>query len=259
LHTMSKSPEMGLGTGIQVMHVSLSMLRRALCLLDELHDADPADAPRVLLPGLAGLVGCDLVSYNEATADNRLSYSVAYPADAHAALRPVLEAHLHEHPVLAHFRTKNDWEPAKISDFLSRQQFHRTGLYAEFYRPLPTEDQMSFLLPTLRDDLYAGISFNRVSRDFTEADRDLLKAIAAPVGNAIQRRRSHEAANSGTAMLTERERQVLQLAAQGRTSLAIAHRIDVSPRTVAKHLENVYRKLGVANRAAAVSIFTRSH
>jgi DNA-binding CsgD family transcriptional regulator len=44
------------------------------------------------------------------------------------------------------------------------------------------------------------------------------------------------------------------LVAVGRTSVAIGRVLDVSPRTVAKHLERIYRKLGVGNRAAAVSL-----
>ena len=57
----------------------------------------------------------------------------------------------------------------------------------------------------------------------------------------------------GPAELTDRELRVLQLAAQGRTDVAIARAMGVSPRTIAKHLEHIYRKLGVTSRAAAVS------
>ena len=55
------------------------------------------------------------------------------------------------------------------------------------------------------------------------------------------------------AALTDCEIQILRLVADGRTNTAIAHVLEVSPRTVAKHLEHTYRKLGVNNRAAAVS------
>jgi DNA-binding CsgD family transcriptional regulator len=53
--------------------------------------------------------------------------------------------------------------------------------------------------------------------------------------------------------LSDRERAVLDLVALGRTNTAIAHALGVSPRTVAKHLEHTYRKLGVSSRAAAVA------
>ena len=40
--------------------------------------------------------------------------------------------------------------------------------------------------------------------------------------------------------------------AQRRTNSSIARTLDVSPRTIAKHLEHIYRKLGVTSRAATV-------
>jgi DNA-binding CsgD family transcriptional regulator len=46
---------------------------------------------------------------------------------------------------------------------------------------------------------------------------------------------------------------VIELAAGGRTDGAIGHLLGCSPRTVSKHLEHAYRKLGVVNRTAAVS------
>jgi len=53
--------------------------------------------------------------------------------------------------------------------------------------------------------------------------------------------------------LTVRERAVADLAASGLTNVAIGRRLAISPRTVDKHLQRVYVKLGVPNRAAAVS------
>ncbi len=55
------------------------------------------------------------------------------------------------------------------------------------------------------------------------------------------------------ALLTAREREVLALVAEGRTNQAIGHALQVSPRTVAKHLENAYRKLDVTCRVQAVA------
>ena len=57
---------------------------------------------------------------------------------------------------------------------------------------------------------------------------------------------------SGLADLTGREIQILRLVAEGRTNASIAHALEVSPRTIAKHLEHIYRKLQVSSRAAAV-------
>ena len=48
--------------------------------------------------------------------------------------------------------------------------------------------------------------------------------------------------------LTNRERQVAELAADGAKSREIADRLYLSPRTVENHLQRVYAKLGVNGR-----------
>jgi DNA-binding CsgD family transcriptional regulator len=52
--------------------------------------------------------------------------------------------------------------------------------------------------------------------------------------------------------ITRRERQVLQLLAQGRQNPEIADKLNVSDHSVEWHLRNIYRKLSVNNRTAAV-------
>jgi DNA-binding NarL/FixJ family response regulator len=52
--------------------------------------------------------------------------------------------------------------------------------------------------------------------------------------------------------LTEREKSVLAAVAAGMTTATISKELWVSEHTVKFHLTNIYRKLGVANRAAAV-------
>ena len=53
--------------------------------------------------------------------------------------------------------------------------------------------------------------------------------------------------------IARRERQVLALVAVGASNIQIARRLDISERTVAKHLQHVYVKFGVNNRTAAVA------
>ena len=56
-----------------------------------------------------------------------------------------------------------------------------------------------------------------------------------------------------SAPLTPRELEVLQLAARGSTGPRIADELVLSPATVKTHFENIYSKLGVSDRAAAVA------
>ena len=52
--------------------------------------------------------------------------------------------------------------------------------------------------------------------------------------------------------LTEREREILTLIAQGQSNAAIAERLVISPKTVSNHISNIFSKLQVADRAQAV-------
>ena len=52
-------------------------------------------------------------------------------------------------------------------------------------------------------------------------------------------------------LLTRREREILQLAAAGRSNAELARRLWVTEQTVKFHLSNVYRKLNVSNRTEA--------
>ena len=54
-------------------------------------------------------------------------------------------------------------------------------------------------------------------------------------------------------VLTQREHQVVSLVAEGLTNAEIAQTLWISPGTVRRHLENVFAKLGVHTRTAAVA------
>jgi two-component system response regulator NreC len=58
--------------------------------------------------------------------------------------------------------------------------------------------------------------------------------------------------------LTEREREILAIAAQGLRARDIGDRLGVSERTITTHLANIYKKLGVHGRGAAVAAAARS-
>jgi len=59
--------------------------------------------------------------------------------------------------------------------------------------------------------------------------------------------------------LTAREIEVLRLIATGRTNRAIAERLGISEKTVARHVSNIFTKLGLASRAAATAYAFQHH
>jgi DNA-binding NarL/FixJ family response regulator len=86
--------------------------------------------------------------------------------------------------------------------------------------------------------------------DFSDADRAPLTLLRPHLHQAYQdaqRRRCKAPA------LTPRQRELLDLLAAGHTNTQIARRLGVSEGTVRTHLENIYRRLGVSSRVAAVT------
>jgi DNA-binding NarL/FixJ family response regulator len=52
--------------------------------------------------------------------------------------------------------------------------------------------------------------------------------------------------------LTPREREILELLAQGLTNAAIAERLSLSPKTIRNQVSNIFGKLQVASRSEAI-------
>jgi DNA-binding CsgD family transcriptional regulator len=86
--------------------------------------------------------------------------------------------------------------------------------------------------------------------DFSEADRALLTLLRPHLHQAYldAERRRHPVPE-----LTGRQWQLLDLLAGGHTNAQIARRLGLSEGTVRTHLENIYRRLQVSSRTAAVS------
>lgn len=81
---------------------------------------------------------------------------------------------------------------------------------------------------------------------------DLVRALTA-IGEEMGRLLSRRRLELGPPLLTPRETEVLRLAANGDSGPRIAERLASGPYTVRAHFVNIYAKLGVADRAAAVA------
>jgi DNA-binding NarL/FixJ family response regulator len=81
------------------------------------------------------------------------------------------------------------------------------------------------------------------------AGRSFLSRSISPAAVEAYRHRAEEAPPDPYERLTNRERQVLHLVAEGHTYAEIGRRLVISPRTVESHCQSMMRKLGVSTRA----------
>jgi DNA-binding CsgD family transcriptional regulator len=243
-------------------------------------------------------------------------------------------------------RRTGDLRPRKLSDFVTRRQWHRLEVYVEYFRFFGVEDKMLVGLPA-PPGLRKVVGVDRCGdRDFGERERLLLNLLQPHLGalDAAARERRLAAAllleREGAALvvlqssdridfatpaaerllvrhfddtsdgdlpepirawlrhdhrrlngnglppptaallsvergdrrltirraghtllldeeiatLSRREREIVDQLAAGRSNADIAERLTIAPTTVRKHLENIYAKLGVNTRTAAVAV-----
>jgi DNA-binding CsgD family transcriptional regulator len=144
----------------------------------------------------------------------------------------------------------------KVSDFYSARQWHSTRMYCDLARRWGVEHELLLFLPAGPGSA-AGpgqtvrLSFYREpGPDFSERDRALLELLRPHLHQAYldaERRRD------AVPTLTPRQRELLRQVAFGHTNAQIARRLGVSEGTVRIHLQNIYRRLQVSSRTAAVT------
>ena len=141
------------------------------------------------------------------------------------------------------------------TDFYSVREYHSTGMYCDVMRPQGFEHQIALFLP---EPPGPEAGFGRTARlfflrgpgpAFSERDRSLLTLLRPHMQEAFldaERRRNP------VPDLTPRHWDLLHLLAAGRTNTQIARQLGLSEGTVRTHLENIYGRLDVSNRTAAI-------
>lgn len=219
------------------------------------------------------LVGLDRAVPSEWVSINEIGPTAA---DMHSVIRPEVPERLHrtwaqyghQNPLVARFARTRDTRPYRFSDVLSRAELHSLQLYQEFYAELGVEYQIAFVVE-VSPPRYVGIALSRSTRDFTNMERTLLDrarpyligiyrtTIAYSALAADLRAREESAPHLQRLLergLTTREAEVLSRVARGRSNKDVAAEIGVSERTIGKHLQRCYRKLGATDRSHAAAI-----
>jgi DNA-binding CsgD family transcriptional regulator len=215
-----------------------------------------------LLDALHRALPSDYVSLNDVGPGPEDAIAIMKP-DAPAASYRGWNLYAHQNPLLRFYLETLDGRAYRFSDVISRSELHRLELYREVYAPLGVEYQLAFTLPA-GDERVLAIALSRAGHDYTDSERDfanrarpfLIQAYLNAIAfDALRAQGSAPAAELLDALraagLTRREAQVLRLVALGRSNHHVAAELGISSRTVGKHLEHGFRKLGVADRSSA--------
>ena len=218
-----------------------------------------AELPRLVASDLTTLSVCDLATGRRRVFGN--PGETLSPEDIAA-----FDRHFFDHPLVCFHRAHPDGGTHRISDSVARRDFRESALYNEYYRRIGIEHVVAMPLHVDGTTLVSFV-LNRAGRDFGDDEIALLDRLrgwlAAMYRNAVVLQRAAEVLRqlqemSGTVSgadasdgLTPREGEILEWVAAGKSDRQIAAIVGVSPRTVQKHLEHIYVKLGVENRTAA--------
>jgi RNA polymerase sigma factor (sigma-70 family) len=227
-------------------------------VLDVVYEAAEVDGqrsfPEPVLEAMRRLVPCDVVAFHDRTGGEPAVSQVGEPrAPVTTEIRDAARRHWFECPLTPMRGAR------KYSDVLTRREFHALGLYQECARPLGIEDVFRVWLGPGADG--ARIEFDRAQRSFTERDRAVLDILGRHLEQSWRRaarRRVFAERLNRSDPLTPREREILELVAEGRTNDEVAKLLWISPATVRKHLENAYEKLDVHTRTGAVAALRAS-
>jgi DNA-binding CsgD family transcriptional regulator len=207
------------------------------------------------LEALARVIPCDSVGYTELDRVNRRVIEYVGTDEYDGGDDALFWDIVAEHPLCRHQQAYADFSARRLSDVVSPQQLVGTRVHAEWFAPyrIVAELEVGIVRSRTRTRNFV---FDREQGDFSARDVAVLELIAphlARIHDTTRLRHPELAAPGNLERLTTREAEIVELVAAGLTNAAVAERLWISPGTVKKHLDNVYAKLGVANRTAAVA------
>ncbi|XMN11213.1 response regulator transcription factor [Streptomyces griseobrunneus] len=176
-----------------------------------------------------------------------------------------VHAHIRSgYPFIERYGASADWTPQSATRVVGARTWQNSPTADALRQAFGTRHVFGLPLPQ-RGPHVSGFLVHRSGGDFSRHDeryaarvQPLLKAATAHRSLLMALRDSSgsdrrlQANQALAAPLTPRETKVLHLLATGLTAEVIGRRLGISPRTVHKHLNALYRKLGAADRLSAV-------
>jgi DNA-binding CsgD family transcriptional regulator len=234
-------------------------LRNLLDFVAEVEAAalcDESSLRTLLVANLGRLVASDVVMLTGF--DRSVAHTTTTASDPRvAALRarePALWAScLGHHPTVVAYNRTRGGAPLRFSDVLPVRAYRRLAIYEYFFRPCGVEHKLDVRVWPAGHHVDVGCWRER--RDFDQQEREVLGALR-PYLTVVLRRATETAIPQRlreTFGLTAREAVILAHVVRGRRAREIARELVIAEGTARKHIERLYRKLGVSTRSGAIA------
>jgi DNA-binding CsgD family transcriptional regulator len=231
-----------------------------------------------VLARLGRLVGCESVAYVsvEHTSGRLLGNNVE-PPEMDITRIPGIHAFFDQHPGFAAYRCGRLalGTSVALSELVDPSTLRRLPLYTNCYQPRKIKDQL-FCIVQPGNQQGTVLAFNRGRRGFSRRDRAVAELVIPHLAQAVARRQRlasltaavrnlgcHSEQVEGALLrlstLIAREREVVEHLMSGVTDREIARSPAISERTVHKHLERIYRKLGLGNRTSLIATIRQAN
>ncbi|WP_410575169.1 response regulator transcription factor [Amycolatopsis sp. cmx-4-61] len=264
------------------MALSSDRLVRCLDVLTEAATAhEIADFAQQVVPNLLTVVPGDSAAYCEfLPADGRPGHVLVSVGESVTdGMYECLITHQGDDPWMRHARHTGDLTVRRWSDHTTRRALDDNPLYHGLYRPVHTRYGLAIPLEWTTTHVRA-LFIGRTTSDFSDDDRGAAELLRPRLAKLAARLiHSQREKTSGTTpseatltalcrpnsnirgeipenaddqkLLTSRQHEVAELLSRGLANKQIATELRISPRTVKKHVEAIFRSLDVYNRVTA--------
>lgn len=222
---------------------------RVIDLALEMAEMSPAEADYDWFArALQDVLECPTATFSEVGRDGVRGWGwprTQLPSDT---MTDVTRRNMERHPLIQHYVRTSDRRPLAVTDMTSLRHWRSSAVGSDIHAVTGFYDHLAIPLRA-RPGTMRAFALGREDRGFTAQERDFVERLHPSL--IVLDHRAHAVRSAPGGPLTPREQQVLALIASGMARQAAARRLQISIRTVDKHLESIYRKLGVNSHVEA--------
>jgi DNA-binding CsgD family transcriptional regulator len=261
--TVDRTQKEGLMAAISVSAQDLSRLRDVLDVTRPEHAMPPEQAMFEVMRLVRELVGCDSAQFHEQDAQDLSTSYLQYVDDDEAYVAsPEQLAAEDDEPGVDFFKERWWTSPCSLIErtgmpvVSSTRSWHSERTWAQspvHLEYLTFDDEIFMGFPTSTFRSLRILLPREQGSPFEERELTLMELLL-PHLQPLMRAVVEEAGLEPDPMLTARQREILGLVRLGMPNKRIGRILGISEGTVRKHLENVFERLGVQSRTAAVGV-----